>query len=330
MSSKTLRDVYTSGIIVLQKPKGESSRTTLNRLQRAVLSRHKRLLESLHDEPELLGELKLRKPPRVGHAGTLDPLAEGVLVACVGEATKLIETIQMLPKHYVGTFQLGVTSDTEDIEGTVTELPNPPQPTLEQLQNAAMQFVGRISQRPPTFSALKVDGKRAYQLARKGETVELKPREIEVYQISLQEYHYPIFRLGIECGSGTYVRSIGRDIGELLGSGAVMTALTRDWIGPFLVENALPPTVFDDPASETWLERLLPLEIGVAHLPQTVLDDRTCYKIRHGQPVSFDEIASQASENSILAAFSPNHKLVALLEVGPDLSINTKKNFILC
>ena len=326
----SFRNVYTSGIVVLYKPKGESSRTTLNRLQRAVLSRHKRLLESLHDEPKLLAELKLRKPPRVGHAGTLDPLAEGVLVACVGEATKLIETIQMLPKHYVGTFQLGVTSDTEDIEGPLTELSNPPQPSLEQLQNAAMQFVGRISQRPPAFSALKVDGKRAYQLARKGGTVELKPREIEVYQISLREYHYPIFRLGIECGSGTYVRSIGRDIGESLGSGAVMTALTRDWIGPFLIENALPPTVFDDPASEIWLERLLPLEIGVAHLPQVVLDDQTLHKIRHGQPVSLDDITSQVLENSLLAAFSAKHELVSLLEVRHDFSITIKKNFLLC
>ena len=160
-----------SGIIVLYKPKGETSRTTLNRLQRAVRSscRHGHKV-------------------RVGHAGTLDPLAEGVLVACVGEATKLIEVIQMLPKSYTGTFQLGVTSDTEDAEGTVVTLPNPPQPSYDMLHEAAQQFVGRIRQRPPAYSALKIAGKRAYQLARQGEHVELAAREIEVYRIELLGY----------------------------------------------------------------------------------------------------------------------------------------------
>ena len=327
--AKTFREAYTSGMVVLYKPKGESSRATLNRLQRAVFSRHKRLLETLRDEPELLAELRLRKPPRVGHAGTLDPMAEGVLVACVGEATKLIEIIQMLPKHYDGTFQLGATSDTEDAEGTITELPNAPLPTLEQLQNAVVQFVGRIDQRPPAYSALKVDGKRAYQLARSGEAVELKTRKIEVYHIRVIEHKHPIFQLNITCGSGTYVRSIGRDIGEKLGSGAIMTALTRKAIGPFKIENALLPTTFDDPLSEQWYEQLLPLEMATAHLPRVEISERVLQKIRHGQQLSADDVPGQhiLPKQLAIAGFSANNKLVSLLEIDEKNVLRVKKNF---
>jgi len=307
-----------SGIIILFKPKGETSRATLNRLQRAV-----RLCSRQGNQL------------RVGHAGTLDPLAEGVLVACVGEATKLIEVIQMLPKCYTGTFQLGVTSDTEDAEGTVVSLPNPPQPTCDMLQETAARFVGRIRQRPPAYSALKVAGKRAYQFARQGEHVELAAREIEVYQIELVEYKYPIFRLKIECGSGTYVRSLGRDIGEALGSGAIMTALTRENIGPFLLTGAVFPDAFDDLQSTAWVEHLLPLELGVAHLPRVELDVKTATRILMGQAVRKDEIPElqKTSANcttvaaSLCAAFASNNRLVSLLELVDSQYVKIRKNF---
>jgi tRNA pseudouridine55 synthase len=307
-----------SGIIILYKPKGETSRTTLNRLQRAVRS-----------------YCRQGHKLRVGHAGTLDPLAEGVLVACIGEATKLIEVIQMLPKYYTGTFQLGVTSDTEDVEGTIISLPNPPQPTLHMLHEVALRFVGRIRQRPPAYSALKIAGKRAYQLARQGEYVELAAREIEIYKIELVGYEYPIFRLKIECGSGTYVRSIGRDIGESLGSGAIMTALTREKIGPFSLTNAVMPKMFDDLQSAVWTEHLLPLELGVAHLPRVDLDAKTTARILMGQAVRKDEIPalqktsdnSCVSETTLYAAFSPENYLVSLLELDDSQYVKIRKNF---
>ena len=324
-----------SGIAILHKPKGESSRATLNRLQRAVHSRHKRLLESLRDEPELLAKLKPRKSPRVGHAGTLDPMAEGVLVACVGEATKLIDVLQMLPKHYIGTFQLGMTSDTEDAEGTITVLPDPPRPTLEQLQQAASQFVGCIRQQPPIYSALKIDGQRAYKLAREGKAPELQEREIDVYQIDVIEYEYPFFRLVIECGSGTYVRSLGRDIGKRLDSGAIMTALTRDRIGPFSLENALLPSAFDDMTDSRWLESLLPIEIGVAHLPKIDLDNELAIKIKNGQIIQLAEIEGLLkslstcliAEKTLIAAFAPNNQLLSLLEIGEERQVKIRRNF---
>jgi len=307
-----------SGIIVLDKPKGESSRTTLNRLQRSV----RLCCRSGH---------KLR----IGHAGTLDPLAEGVLIACVGEATKLIEVIQMLPKCYTGTFQLGVTSDTEDAEGSIVSLPNPPQPTREMLKEATARFIGRIRQQPPTFSALKIAGKRAYQLARQGQEVKLATREIEVYRIELFEYEYPIFRLKIECGSGTYVRSLGRDIGKSLGSGAIMTTLTRESIGPFLLSGAVPLDLFDDLLSAAWVEHLLPLELGVAHLPRVNIDVKTASRLMMGQPVKIDEIPVPQKTLayftrtgiSLCAAFAPNNHLVSLLELVDSQYVKIRKNF---
>ena len=324
-----------SGIAILHKPKGESSRATLNRLQRAVHSQHKRLLETLYDEPELLAELKLRKSPRVGHAGTLDPMAEGILVACVGEATKLIDVLQMLPKHYIGTFQLGVTSDTEDAEGSITALPDPPRPTLERLRQAASQFVGRIRQQPPVYSALKVDGQRAYKLAREGKAPELREREIDVYQIDVLEYEYPFFRLAIECGSGTYVRSLGRDIGKKLDSCAIMTALTRDHIGPFSLEKALLPSVFDDATDLQWLESMLPLETGVAHLPRVNLDNELAIKVKNGKTVQLNEIKIllenqliyPITEKTLIAAFAANNQLLSLLEIGEERPVKIRRNF---
>jgi tRNA pseudouridine55 synthase len=331
---------HISGIVNLFKPKGETSRATLNRLQRAVRTQHR----------------QQGKPPRVGHAGTLDPLAEGVLVACIGEATKLIEVIQLLPKCYTGTFQLGVTSDTEDVEGTIVPLPNPPQPTHDELNEATSRFVGRIMQRPPAYSALKIAGKRAYQLARQGEQVELPAREIEVYRIELVAYKYPIFTVQIECGSGTYIRSLGRDLAESVGTGAIMTALTRESIGPFTLANAVSPDLFHDLHNEDWLEHVLPLELGVAHLPRIDLDAKITARILKGQAVRKDEIVihhevhedhegvlennknlralrdlrgekTASKDKNLYAAFSPENQLVSLLELDDNDDVRIRKNF---
>ncbi|MCL2347906.1 MAG: tRNA pseudouridine(55) synthase TruB [Planctomycetaceae bacterium] len=327
-----------SGIVVLKKPQGESSRATLNRLLKSVRSLHNRQMETLQNRKNI-------RTPRVGHAGTLDPLAEGVLVACVGEATKLIEAIQMLPKHYTGTFQLGVASDTEDIEGNVHELENPHRPTLDELRRAAARLTGRILQRPPVFSALKVSGKRAYRLARQGERVELAVREIDIYHLEVAEYDAPFVRLDIECGSGTYIRSIGRDLAESLGTGAVMTALIRDRIGPFQIENAAPPQLFDDKKSEEksngeaqdWLSFLLPVEQGVAHLSFVELNHEQATRLRHGLPLRQDELrifsnGLQDLSSGLLAAFDDGtfdgtRRLVSLIEPTDDGWFRVKRNF---
>ena len=183
---------------------------------------------------------RLLRPAKTGHAGTLDPLASGVLVVCVGPATRLIDYVQRMPKRYRATFLLGRTSPTEDIEGEVKMLANAPQPSRDEIASAAARLTGEIRQRPPAYSALKVAGRRAYDLARAGHEIELAPRTIIVHSIDTIDYAYPQLTLDIRCGSGTYVRSLGRDLAESLGTGAVMSALERSEVGHFHIADAWP------------------------------------------------------------------------------------------
>jgi tRNA pseudouridine55 synthase len=243
---------------------------------------------------------------RVGHAGTLDPLASGVLMVCVGQATRLIEYVQQLPKRYAATFLLGRHSPTEDMEGEVTELAGVPVPTLEQLAEAARGFTGEISQRPPAFSALKIAGRRAYELARRGLPVELEPRTITIYRLAVVGYDYPELRLDIECSSGTYVRSLGRDLAESLGTAAVMSGLVRTAIGPFGLSEAVLP---DQLTSENWTSALLPPRRAVEQLPQVELSDEQAARLRNGQTIA----CAIAPTERELAAVDVQGELVALL-----------------
>jgi len=203
------------GILNVNKPTGWTSRDVVNRVQGLV------------------------RPAKAGHAGTLDPLATGVLVVCVGPATRLISYVQQMPKIYEATFLLGRTSPSDDTETAVTELSNAPEPSLTEIQALLPQFIGSVQQRPPAYSALKVKGQRAYKLARQGETVNLEPRTVEIYELQVDDYQYPECKLTLRCGSGTYVRSVGRDLAESLGTGAVMSELTRTAIGDFCVGDAI-------------------------------------------------------------------------------------------
>src|SRR5262245_7182097 len=169
------------GLLNIDKPAGVTSRDVVNRVQRLV------------------------RPLKVGHAGTLDPLATGVLVVAIGQATRLVEYLQRLPKTYQGTFLLGRTSDTEDIEGTVIELTDTSIPTEQQIQGALPQFLGTIDQTPPAYSALKVSGQRSYDLARRGQAVDLAARPVEIHDLQLVRFAYPELELLIRCGSGTYI-----------------------------------------------------------------------------------------------------------------------------
>ena len=187
------------GLLNINKPSGITSRRVVDRVARLV------------------------KPLKAGHAGTLDPLASGVLVVCVGQATRLIEYVQRMPKRYRATFLLGRSSPTEDVEGEVSELAGAPEPSRAQIEQAAQGMLGQLAQRPPAFSAIKVAGRRSYDLARAGQAVELEPRTITVYGIDLIAYRYPELELDIRCGSGTYVRTLGRELAERLGSCAVMS-----------------------------------------------------------------------------------------------------------
>lgn len=178
---------------------------------------------------------------KIGHAGTLDPLATGVLVICLGHATRLVPHLHAQQKTYVATFQLGRRSDSDDIDTPVEILPNAPLITTQQLREVLPRFIGRITQLPPIYSAVKVDGSRAYRKARKGAEVEMPEREIDVHRLELLSHSEDEFTLEIDCGSGTYVRSIGRDIAIACGSYAVMSSLCRTRIGDFTVQDAIEP-----------------------------------------------------------------------------------------
>ena len=189
---------------------------------------------------------------KVGHAGTLDPLATGVLLLCTGKATKRIEELQSHTKEYEAEIMLGATTPSYDMEHPVNATYPYEHITREAVEEALKGFVGDIAQRPPLFSACKVDGKRAYDLARKGSDMELAPKQIRIDSIELLECDLPRIRIRVVCGKGTYIRSLARDIGEALGSGAYLTALARTRIGEYKLDNCINPETFQE-----WLEKQL-------------------------------------------------------------------------
>jgi tRNA pseudouridine55 synthase len=181
----------------------------------------------------------LPRGTKIGHAGTLDPFATGVLLLLVGRATKSCERLMDAPKQYEATVKLGATTATDDPESQ--EVPAPPidPPPLAVVSAAARSFVGDILQRPPSFSAMKVEGRRAYDLARKGNLVALEPRPVRVYGIDVLRYAWPLLHLRIDCGRGTYVRAIGRDLGAALGTAGYLTELRRTRIGAFAASESV-------------------------------------------------------------------------------------------
>lgn len=173
-----------------------------------------------------------------GHAGTLDPAAEGVLLLCLGKATKLVELLMGLPKTYVAEARLDVTSESFDSDRPLIPVPVERVPTRGDVEEALKGFVGETEQTPPMVSALKIGGQPAYKLARRGKTVELKPRRVRIESITLTAYEWPRVAFTMTCGRGTYVRAVARDLGARLGAGGCLTALARTAIGPFRAADA--------------------------------------------------------------------------------------------
>ena len=228
-------DFKTGAILTFDKPLTWTSFGLVNKV-RYMLCRH-------------LGEKKLK----VGHAGTLDPLATGLLIVCTGKATKQIDTLQAKTKEYVATLQLGSTTPSFDLETPVDATYPTGHINLDGIRNTLKGFVGRIEQVPPSYSACKVDGKRAYDLARQGKEVELKPKVLVIDEIELTDFNPDTMQMTIRvvCSKGTYIRALARDIGSALGSGAHLTALRRTRIGDYRVEDCLTLESFTE-----WLDSL--------------------------------------------------------------------------
>lgn len=204
-----------SGVIVLNKPKGISSAWSVY-LLRPVLG--------------------IR---RVGHAGALDPFAEGIVLGCINKATKCAEMLMGLPKHYRATVQLGVTNTCYDTEQPAEPYPDARTPTCEEVRRALNGFCGEILQVPPVFSAINIRGRRAYKLARGAKPVEIEPRRVRIHSLELREYNWPLLKFDVVCGRGTYIRALVRDLGEALACGAVCTELTRMAVGPFDIAQSI-------------------------------------------------------------------------------------------
>ena len=198
---------------------------------------------------------------KAGHAGTLDPLATGVLVIAFGRATKAIDLLMATEKRYETDVDLSAFTSTDDREGERREVAVSTPPTREQIESTLAQFRGPIQQRPPAFSAVHVAGKRAYQLARNDAPPELPPREVVVHEIALLDYAWPIARVAIRSGKGFYVRSLARDLGVALGTGGHCATLRRVAVGPFTAANACR---FDDLPERIDESHLLPLETALA------------------------------------------------------------------
>jgi len=191
------------------------------------------------------------KKIKVGHAGTLDPLATGLLIVCSGKQTKQINQYQDLNKTYVTTFKLGESTPSFDLETPVDKTLPFEHITREKIEEILPRFTGKIEQIPPMYSAINVNGQRAYQLARKGKEVELKTKNIEIYTINILEFSLPNLTLEITCSKGTYIRSLARDMGEALDTVAYVTELRRTQIGDFSVDNAISVKKFEEQLNNT-------------------------------------------------------------------------------
>jgi tRNA pseudouridine55 synthase len=252
---------------------------------------------------------RLAKTKRAGHAGTLDPLASGVLVVCVGWATRLVPFVQDRPKTYAARILLGKRSDTDDITGTTTEVEGAPLPTREAVEAALQSFTGTIMQVPPRYSAVHVAGRRAHKLARRGKAFSLEARPVEIHRIALTGYRYSEVEVEIECGSGTYIRSIARDLGDALGCGGLMSGLVRRAIGDFTIDKAV---AIEDLPSSPIEELLLPPLAAVAHLPRFACNPADREELIRGRalPVSTEP----PPVNALVAVIDDAGQLLALAE----------------
>ena len=226
---------------------------------------------------------------RVGHGGTLDPLAKGILPICFGQATRLMEHLVDAPKDYFAKICLGVTTSTYDAEGDVVATHEVAELARGEVEQALSSFCGIIYQIPPMYSALKHQGKRLYELARKGVEVEREPRRVEVYQIQLAEFDSPYVTLEVKCGRGVYMRSLAHQIGEALGCGAYLTELVRRSSGNFTLENSIHLADLEKACqedSEGWMEYLKPVDFPLLDLNSTVVARSAERLIRNGQSVS--------------------------------------------
>jgi tRNA pseudouridine55 synthase len=276
------------GILIVNKPRAITSRELVDQVARLF--------------PRL----------KVGHAGTLDPLATGIVIVCVGAATRLVEMLQLLPKSYRTVVRLGARSDTLDADGRIVVDPAPWVPSSLEIEQLLPRFLGEVNQKPPSFSALKVKGQRAYDLARAGQAIELEPRVVRIDRIALVRYVWPQLELDIDCGSGTYIRSIVRDMGEALTCGGLVETLVRTRVGPYGLEHAVD---LADLSTKTIDRHIRPALDAVRDWPRLALDARQLEAVVHGRRLTAAELGGLSISAGPVALLDSAGHLVALGEV---------------
>jgi len=253
---------------------------------------------------------RLTRQKRVGHAGTLDPMATGVLLVCVGQATRVSEYLMQAPKLYRARIRFGTATDTYDAEGQVTAQ-SAVIPSREVLEALLPRFTGRILQAPPPYSALKMEGEPAYRRARRGEVVQQEPRPVEVYEIRLLAWEPPDLQVDISCGRGTYIRSLAHDLGRAAGSAAHLAALERRAVGHFAIEDATSVAEFEAlVADDLWQQLLVPLDEALLQYEALVVAADDAQRLQNGQPIQ----SGEAVGGQLRRAYAPDGTFIALVE----------------
>jgi tRNA pseudouridine55 synthase len=276
------------GLIVVDKPVGPTSHRVVNLVRRGT------------------GLTK------VGHAGTLDPRASGVLVLCLGAATRLSEYLSTSSKSYEAVIRFGSSTQTYDSDGQVTRKTNLA-PDLDQIRSHLANFVGEIEQVPPPFSAIKIKGRKAYELARKGQEPELGPRRVIIHRLEVLSYKSPDLTVQLDCSAGTYVRSLAHDLGERAGTGAFLAALRRTRAGPFTLDDAVPLSRLEAAfMGGRWEDFLRPAADALPQLEIVRVREEDLERIRFGHA-----IPSEGETQGMARGLGPDGRLVAILEAVP-------------
>lgn len=283
-----------SGYLNLWKPSGITSAEAVRRVNRAT------------------------RAAKVGHGGTLDPLGAGVLPICIGAATRFAEFILLGTKEYRITVRLGAATDTYDTEGAVTAESDASAVTQPAVEAALPRFTGKIQQRPPAYSALKSGGKRLYDLARAGVTVETEPRDVEVLRLRLTRWAWPDFDLEVECSHGFYVRSLANDIGTALGVPSHLASLVRLRAGRFEADSATPLEALEAAAARgDWQALLLPVDYVLEHMPRIELGPELEARMRHGQVIPAASLPAAATvftnEGQLIRAYDSGGVFIGTL-----------------
>jgi tRNA pseudouridine55 synthase len=250
---------------------------------------------------------------KVGHAGTLDPRASGVLVLCLGSATRLSEYLSNSSKCYHAVITFGSSTRTYDADGEITRHTGQV-PDLEVITKALQDFIGEIQQVPPPYSAIKVQGKKAYELARRGQEPDLEPRRVIIESLDVAGFNPPELTLQVECSAGTYIRSLAHDLGEKLSTGAHLSGLRRTRAGPFTLQDTVSFSILEESLSTgEWQDYIRPAADALPDLPEVNVDDRGLALLRNGH-----RLEAEAPSSGLARAIGPDGELVAILEAVTD------------